>query len=129
MKRGAAGIVTDGGFRDSPEIAKLAIPAYHQRPASPTNLTLHQAVDIDVPIGCGDAPVFPGDVIVGDGEGVVVLPAHLADELAEEAVEMTAFEDFVTEEVLKGRSILGLYPATDERTLADFAAWRKANKR
>jgi len=129
MKRGVAGVVTDGGFRDSPEIAKLAIPAYHHRPASPTNLTVHQAIDINVPIGCGDAPVFPGDVIVGDGEGVVVLPAHLADELADEAVEMTAFEDFVTEEVLKGRSILGLYPATDERTAADFAAWRAANKR
>src|SRR3954464_1150861 len=75
MKRGAAGIVTDGGFRDSPEIAALAIPAYHHRPASPTNLTLHQAIDIDVPIACGDAPVFPGDVIVGDAEGVVVIPA------------------------------------------------------
>ena len=129
MKRGAAGIVTDGGFRDSPEIAKLAIPAYHHRPASPTNLTQHQAIDIDVPIGCGDAPVFPGDVIVGDGEGVVVIPAHLADEIADEAVEMTAFEDFVTEEVLKGRSILGLYPATDEQVLKDFAAWRAAKKR
>jgi regulator of RNase E activity RraA len=70
MKRGVAGIVTDGGFRDSPEIAKLAIPAYHHRPAAPTNLTLHQALDINVPIGCGDAPVFPGDIIVGDGEGV-----------------------------------------------------------
>jgi regulator of RNase E activity RraA len=129
MKRGVAGIVTDGGFRDSPEIAKLAIPAYHHRPASPTNLTQHQAIDIDVPIGCGDAPVFPGDVIVGDGEGVVVIPAHLADEVADEAVEMTAFEDFVTEEVLKGRSILGLYPPTDERTLAEFAAWRAAKRR
>jgi len=129
MKRGVAGIVTDGGFRDSHEIAKLAIPAYHHRPASPTNLTQHQAIDIDVPIGCGDAPVFPGDVIVGDGEGVVVVPAHLAEEVAAEAVEMTAFEDFVTEEVLKGRSILGLYPATDERVLKDFAAWRAANKR
>jgi regulator of RNase E activity RraA len=129
MKRGAAGIVTDGGFRDSPEIAKLAIPAYHHRPASPTNLTQHQAIDIDVPIGCGDAPVFPGDVIVGDGEGVVVVPSHLADEIADEAAEMTAFEDFVTEEVMKGRSILGLYPPTDERTLKDFAAWRAAKKR
>ncbi len=99
MVRGCAGVVTDGGFRDSPEIAELAIPAYHQRPSAPTNLTLHQALDINVPIGCGDAPVFPGDVMVGDREGVVVLPAHLADELAEEAVEMTAFEDFVTEEV------------------------------
>ena len=129
MKRGVAGIVTDGGFRDSHEIAKLAIPAYHHRPASPTNLTQHQAIDINVPIGCGDAPVFPGDVIVGDGEGVVVVPAHLAEEVAAEAVEMTAFEDFVTEEVLKGRSILGLYPATDDRVLKDFAAWRTANKR
>jgi regulator of RNase E activity RraA len=126
MKRGGAGIVTDGGFRDSPEIAKLAIPAYHHRPAAPTNLTVHQAVDINVPIGCGDAPVFPGDVVVGDAEGVVIVPAHLADEIADEAVEMTAFEDFVTEEVLKGRSILGLYPATDEQTTRDFIAWRAA---
>ena len=129
MKRGVAGIVTDGGFRDSPEIAKLAIPAYHQRPAAPTNLTLHQALDINVPIGCGDAPVFPGDVIVGDGEGVVVLPTHLADELADEAVEMTAFEDFVADEVQKGRSILGLYPPTEARSLSDFAAWRSKHKR
>jgi len=79
-----------------------------------------------VPIGCGDAPVFPGDVIVGDAEGVVVIPAHVADEIATEAVEMTAFEDFVTEEVLKGRSILGLYPPTDAQAERDFAAWRKA---
>ena len=129
MVRGVAGVVTDGGFRDSPEIADLKIPAYHSRPSAPTNLTLHQAIDVNVPIGCGDAPVFPGDVIVGDKEGVIVLPAHLADELADEAIEMTAFEDFVIEEVLKGRSILGLYPPTDEQSKIDFAAWRKANGR
>jgi regulator of RNase E activity RraA len=129
MMRGVAGIVTDGGFRDSPEIAGLAIPAYHNRPSAPTNLTHHQALDINVPIGCGDAPVWPGDVMVGDAEGVVVIPAHLADEIADEAVEMTAFEDFVTEEVLKGRSILGLYPATDEQTRLDFAAWRAERQR
>jgi regulator of RNase E activity RraA len=129
MKRGAAGIVTDGGFRDSPEIAQLAIPAYHSRPSAPTNLTRHQALDINVPIGCGDAPVWPGDILVGDGEGVVVIPSNIADEIAAEAVEMTAFEDFVTEEVMKGRSILGLYPATDEQTKVDFAAWRAANNR
>ena len=129
MMRGVAGIVTDGGFRDSPEIAELAIPAYHHRPSAPTNLTHHQAIDIDVPIGCGDVPVFPGDIVVGDGEGVVVIPAHLADEIAAEAVEMTAFEDFVTAAVLDGRSILGLYPATDEQTRVDFAAWRAARDR
>ena len=129
MVRGVAGIVTDGGFRDSHEIAQLAIPAYHNRPSPPTNLTLHQAIDVNVPIGCGDAPVFPGDVVVGDPEGVVVIPAHLADEIASEAFEMTAFEDFVAEEVLKGRPIIGLYPATEEQTRNDFAAWRKANGR
>jgi regulator of RNase E activity RraA len=129
MKRGVAGVVTDGGFRDSPEIAQLDISAYHNRPSAPTNLTHHQALDINVPIGCGDVPVWPGDVVVGDGEGVVVIPAHLADEIASEAVEMTAFEDFVQEEVLKGRSILGLYPPTDEQSNIDFAAWRKAKGR
>ena len=76
MKRGVAGVVTDGGFRDSPEIAKLPFPAYHAGPSAPTNLTLHHAIDINVPIGCGDAPVFPGDVVVGDGEGVIVDPGR-----------------------------------------------------
>jgi regulator of RNase E activity RraA len=126
MQRGVAGIVTDGGFRDSAEIAALGFPAYHHRPTAPTNLTLHQAIDINVAIGCGDAPVFPGDVILGDGDGVIVIPAYLTDEIATEAVEMTAFEDFVTEQVRKGKSIFGLYPATDDQTLVDFAAWRKA---
>lgn len=129
MKRGVAGVVTDGGFRDSPEIAKLPFPAYHHRPSAPTNLSLHQALDINVPIGCGDVPVWPGDVVVGDAEGVVVIPAHLADEVADEALEMTAFEDFVTEKVLGGRSILGLYPPTDEQSRIDFAAWRAAKGR
>ena len=129
MKRGVAGVVTDGGFRDSPEIARLDIPAYHNRPSAPTNLTLHQALDINVPIGCGDVAVFPGDVVVGDAEGVIVIPAAQADEIAAEAVEMTAFEDFVIEKVLEGRSILGLYPPTEEASRKDFEAWRKAKGR
>jgi regulator of RNase E activity RraA len=129
MVRGAAGVVTDGGFRDSPELAEMPFPVYHNRPSAPTNLTLHQAMDINIPIGCGDVAVFPGDVIVGDREGVIVIPAHLADEVAIEAVEMTAYEDFVAEEVRKGRSIIGLYPATQQQSRDDFAAWRKARGR
>jgi regulator of RNase E activity RraA len=129
MVRGVAGVVTDGGFRDSPEIAVLNIPAYQHRPSAPANLTLHQAVDSNVPIGCGDVAVFPGDVVLGDKEGVVVIPAHIADEIAEDAFEMTAFEDFVTEEVLKGRSIAGLYPPTQEKSKDDFAVWRKLKGR
>lgn len=127
--RGVAGIVTDGGFRDAAEIAKLDIPSFHSRPSAPTNLTRHQAIDINVPIGCGDAPVFPGDVIVGDADGCVVIPAHLTEEITDEAVEMTAYEDFVTEKVFEGRSIFGLYPATDEQSRIDFSAWRRARGR
>jgi regulator of RNase E activity RraA len=129
MKRGVAGVVTDGGFRDSPDIARLGFPAYHQRPSAPTNLTLHQAIDINVPIGCGDVAVWPGDVVVGDAEGVIVIPADIADEVAAEATEMTVFEDFVQEKVLEGRSILGLYPPTEEHSRTEFAAWRQARGR
>ncbi|MBL8341524.1 MAG: ribonuclease activity regulator RraA [Rubrivivax sp.] len=129
MKRGVAGVVTDGGFRDSPEIARLPFPAYHHRPSAPTNLTLHQALDINVPIGCGDVAVWPGDVVVGDAEGVVVLPAAIAAEVAAEAVEMTSFEDFVSERVNAGQSILGLYPPTDEANKVAFEAWRRATSR
>lgn len=127
--RGVAGVVTDGGFRDAMRIAALEIPAYHNRPSSPTNLTRHQALDLNVPIGCGDVPVFPGDIIVGDDESVIVIPAEIAEEVAEEAHEMTAFEDFVSERVKGGATIVGLYPPTDPKNLEAFAAWRKANGR
>ncbi|CAN5266265.1 ribonuclease activity regulator RraA [soil metagenome] len=129
MMRGAAGIVTDGGFRDSAEIAGMAMPAFHQRPSAPTNLTLHQAIDINVPIGCGGAPVFPGDVIVGDADGVIVVPAGIAAELADEATNMTVYEDFVVAMVSEGRSIIGLYPMTNKDNEALFEAWRRDNGR
>jgi regulator of RNase E activity RraA len=129
MARGVEGVVTDGGFRDSPEIGQMAIHAYHARPSAPTNLTRHQAIDLNVPIGCGDAPVFPGDIVMGDGEGVVIIPAHMADEVADEAVEMTAYEDFVTERVQGGATITGLYPPTDPANLDLFAEWRAKNGR
>jgi regulator of RNase E activity RraA len=128
MKRGVAGIVTDGGFRDTPEFAVMPFPAYHAAPAAPTNLIRHHAVDLNVPIGCGDVPVYPGDIIVGDGEGVVVIPQEVADEVAEEAFEQTVFEDFVQEKVEEGRSIFGLYPPTQE-TREEFARWRAGKGR
>lgn len=127
--RGVAGVVTDGGFRDTPDIAALAIRAYHHRPSAPTNLTNNQAVEINGPIACGDVAVWPGDIVVGDDEGVMVIPAHLADEIAEETFEMTAYEDFVTEKVMAGAPIIGLYPATSDAPKAEFAAWRAKNGR
>jgi regulator of RNase E activity RraA len=129
LVRGVAGVVTDGGFRDSAEIAQLDIPSYHRRPSAPTNITLHQAIDINVPIGCGDAPVFPGDIVVGDADGVIIIPAGIVDENTADAVEMTAYEDFVTERVRAGQKTFGLYPPTDETNLEAFAVWRKQHGR
>ncbi len=126
MKRGVAGIVTDGGFRDSDEIADLDFSAYHNRPSAPTNLTLHQAIAINEPIGCGDVAVFPGDIILGDDDGVMVIPYHLVDEVIEESTKMTLFEEFVLEQVQKGKTIVGLYPLTDDAIKSDFDIWKKS---
>jgi regulator of RNase E activity RraA len=122
--RGAAGIVTDGGLRDAEAIAALGFPAFCRRPSAPTNLIHHHAVDIDMPIACGEVAVYPGDWIVGDAEGVVVIPQHLVEEIANEALSMTAFEDYVDNEVAKGRSIVGLYPP-NAKTRAEYEATRK----
>jgi regulator of RNase E activity RraA len=127
-RRGVAGVVTDGGFRDSPDIEKLPFPVYHSRPSAPTNLIKHHALDINAPIGCGDVPVYPGDIVVGDGEGVVVVPQHLAQEVADEAYEQTIFEDFVQERVMAGASTFGLYPPEDDAR-AEYAAWRTTKGR
>ena len=128
-QRGVAGVVSDGGVRDAAAIAALDMPAYFACPSAPTNLTLHEAVDINVPISCGDAPVFPGDVMLGDGDGVMVIPAHLADEIAEECTNMESYEDFVLEQVNAGAGIIGLYPATDDENLAKYDAWRERTGR
>ncbi|AYF03651.1 ribonuclease activity regulator RraA [Paracoccus yeei] len=127
--RGAAGVVTDSGMRDAEGIGKLDMPAYFAKASAPTNLTLHEALDIDVPISCGDAPVFPGDIMVGDKDGVMVIPAHLADEIAEECTGMESFEDFVLEEVKGGAPIIGLYPCTKEENQAKYETWRARNGR
>lgn len=123
--RGGAGVVSDAGFRDVDGIGKLDMPAYCANPSAPTNLTLHEAMDINVPIACGDVAVFPGDVMLGDGDGVMVIPAHLADEIADECLGMESFEAFVLEQVLAGAPIIGLYPATEEENLRKYEDWRK----
>ena len=122
--RGVAGCVTDGGIRDAQGASQLQMPVYAAKASAPTNLTKHHAVDLNVPISCGGVPVYPGDVILADTDGVMVIPHHMADQIAEEAEPMEEFEEFVLEEVRRGVPIIGLYPATDPDTLKRFEAWK-----
>jgi regulator of RNase E activity RraA len=120
--RGCAGIVTDGGFRDTPDIAALSFPAFQRMPVPSPSFGYLHAVELDVPVGCGDVAVYPGDVIVGDAEGVVVVPRHLAHRIAAEAEQQTRYDSFAAELIASGRSVIGLYPPTDA-SRAEFAAW------
>ncbi len=121
--RGAAGLVTDGGLRDCPEIARMRLPVFCGAPSAPLNLVRHHAVDANRPIACGGVPVYPGDIVVGDGEGVVVVPAHLAEEVSLDALPQEEYERFAIEQVRQGRALTGLYPPS-EATLAEYEAWR-----
>jgi regulator of RNase E activity RraA len=122
--RGAAGLVSDGPVRDSAEIAKMDFPVYCAGGSAPLNLIHHHAIDLNVPVGCGGVAVYPADVIVGDEEGVVVIPAHLADEVAADAAEQEKMEAFLLERVQSGAPLRGTYPPNAD-TRAAFEAWRK----
>lgn len=122
--RGAAGIVTDGGFRDAAELEQLGFPAYHRQPVPPPSFLGLHAVELNGPIGCAGVAVYPGDIMVGDTEGVVVIPAAIANDVAAEAWEATRYEEYASEMIREGRALYGLYPAT-EASRADHAAWRK----
>ena len=118
MERGVAGVMADGAMRDVPQIEPLAIPVYAGGAAAPPSFGIHHAVDLNQPIACGDVAVFPGDVLVGDAEGVVVVPLHLADEVARDAAEQEQLESWILKEVKAGKGIFGLYPPDDETRAA-----------
>jgi len=124
--RGVAGLVTDGGLRDSPEIAARSFPVYCKAPSAPISLITQHAVESNVPIACGGVAVYPGDVIVGDGEGVVVLPRGIAEEVAADTFEQEKLEEFVQQEIASGRPLPGVYPPNAE-TKARYEAWKKRN--
>lgn len=123
--RGCMGIVTDGAYRDSPTIAASGLPAYAAAMNAHTNKTIHYPSEIQVPVACGGVAIYPGDLIVGDEEGVVVIPAQLVEEVAVEAEEMEEMERFIMEKIRAGASIVGTYPPA-ESTLAEYQAWKEA---
>ncbi len=125
--RGAAGVVSDGGLRDTPEIARMNWPVYAAGPSAPTNLIKHHAIDLNVPIGCGGVAVYPGDIVFGDAEGVVVIPQEIANEVANDAWEQERFERFVVKEIQAGKSIFGTYPPDDD-TRTRYQEWLDAGE-
>lgn len=118
-RRGAAGLVTDGAFRDAAGIAAVGLPAYCRGTHAATNVTLHHPVDVQLPIACGGVSVYPGDALVGDGDGVIVIPRHLAAEAAARALEQEQRERFILGKVQAGASIIGVYPPNAD-TRAEF---------
>ena len=123
-KRGAAGFVSDGPVRDSHAIAKLPFPVYCAGGSAPLNLCVHHAVDINVPIGCGGVAVYPGDIIVADEEGVVVIPQELAENVAADSWQQEQIEVFILERIRSGAALPGTYPP-NEATRAAYEEWRK----
>ena len=123
MVRGVAGFVSDGGVRDAGPIGEMPFPVFCCGPSAPLNLARHHAVESNVPIGCGGVAVYPGDIIVGDRDGVVVIPQAIAAGVAADAVEQEALESFLVQRVRDGAALPGTYPP-NEATKAAYQAWR-----
>lgn len=121
LHRGLTGIVLDGGVRDTMALAQTAIPVYCAGPSVPPNYAGHHAADMNVVVSCGGVAVYPGDIIVGDAEAVVVIPRHLAEEIAADAAEMERRERFLFAQIEAGYSIDGIYPPS-EATLERYRA-------
>ncbi len=123
--RGVAGVVTDGGIRDTAAISRMDLPVFCAGPSAPTNRVLHHAAGYGVPIACGGVAIFPGDIMVGDADGVCVIPQALADEVARDAAEQETLEAYIQQRVARGEKLTGLYPV-NARTRAEYAAWQAA---
>ena len=125
-QRGVAGLVTDGALRDTPHFRELDLPSYCRSAHATTSYLLHHPIDMNVPIGCAGVLVMPGDIVAGDAEGVVVIPAGMAEEVIADAFEQECREKFILGKIEQGSSIVGVYPP-DAKTLAEYAEWRRRN--
>jgi regulator of RNase E activity RraA len=125
--RGVAGMVSDGCVRDSGTIGDIGLPLFCAGASAPLNLAKHHAVDMNVPIACGGVAVYPGDIVVGDVDGVVIVPRHMAEQVAKDAAEQERLEEFIAMRVEAGAALRGTYPP-DEATLGEYAEWRKGRK-
>ncbi len=124
---GAVAAVSDGPMRDVAEVRPLGFPIFCTGAVAPPSIARLTFTDWQVPVACGGVAVIPGDILVGDEDGVVVVPHALAEEVARDAVEQERFERFVQIKVKNGASVQGLYPPSEE-TLMSYQAWLEAGE-
>jgi regulator of RNase E activity RraA len=120
-KRGAAGFVTDGGLRDGHVLSQLPFPTYASTVTITTRAAWHHVADLQVPIGCAGVAVYPGDVLVADRDGIIVIPRSLAAEIADPALEQEKLEAYVALKIQAGEPLWGNYPP-GEQTIAEYKA-------
>jgi regulator of RNase E activity RraA len=124
---GGVGLVVDGAIRDQAQIRHIDLAVYVRGTHPGASGRRIVGVDYNIPVRCGGVAVLPGDILVGDAEGVIVIPAHLAEEVADKAVAMEDKENYLREKLLKGASIYGVYPPSQE-VLQEYEEWRKKQK-
>lgn len=125
--RGIAGLVTDGAMRDAGPLMEMDLPVHARAFTPPPNTASTLAIGCNEVVSCGGVLVFPGDIVVGDEDGVVVIPRHLADKIAVSGLEQEQVEAYIKRRVELGEPIAGFYPA-GERTLAEYWAWVEDGK-
>ena len=126
--RGVAGLCVDGAVRDGAAVAALGLPVFCAAVTAPPSMTHHVAFDAQLPVVCGGVTVFPGDILVGDGDGVLVIPSNIVDAVAKEAAEKEQQEQYIFQRIAGGDAVMGVYPP-NEKTLAEYALWKKQQGR
>lgn len=121
--RGAAGLVTDMPIRDAPRVRRQPVPVFARSCQAPGSLVFNP--DFNIPIGCAGVLVFPGDLIVGDDDGVVVVPRHLIGAVVDNILTFEDREDWIRLMLRRGEALQGLYPPNEEMERR-FQEWLKA---
>lgn len=121
--RGVAGLITDGGMRDTAGVLETGLPVYCRGAAAPAAVTAMIFAGWQQPIGCGGVAVFPDDIVVADTDGAVLIPADSLEHVLNLAPEQERVEGWIMDEVRKGLALPGLYPMNDE-TRKRYDAWR-----
>lgn len=127
LVRGGAGLVIDGAMRDVPELEAMPIQTYMRRGHASSVAPLMMSVDYQVPVRIGSVTVIPGDILVGESTGILVIPAAIAEKIADKALEHDEEEAFQRQLLLNGESIFGVYPM-NPATRKRFEEWKKTRK-